>query len=162
MRDSPWQGWAEVGEGEHRQGDEGVGAVEAEGAAGDQPDLGVDRLDTRVGEAVLDCGQDPGALLGDGAGELDERRQAASARPLDPAVQERDGRISGEPVDLPELFLEQVGAIEPAVGGLDVGELGALAGGEVLGVLPQRKPRALQIAGGLGLPGAARLVSDRD
>jgi len=47
--------------------------VEAEGAAGDQPDLGVDRFDAGVGEAVLNGGDDPGALLGDRAGELDER-----------------------------------------------------------------------------------------
>jgi hypothetical protein len=46
---SPWERRAEVGEGEHRQGDQRVWAVEAEGAAGDQPDLGVDRLDARVG-----------------------------------------------------------------------------------------------------------------
>jgi hypothetical protein len=48
--------------------------VEAEGAAGDQPDLGVDRLDAGVGEAVLDRGEDPGVLVGDRAGEPDERR----------------------------------------------------------------------------------------
>jgi hypothetical protein len=40
--------------------------VEAEGAARDESDLGVDGLDARVGEAVLDGGDDSGALLGDG------------------------------------------------------------------------------------------------
>jgi hypothetical protein len=70
---SPWQRRAEIGEGQHRQGDQGVGAVEAEGAACEQSDLGVDRLDAGVGEPVADCGGDPGALVGDRARELDER-----------------------------------------------------------------------------------------
>jgi hypothetical protein len=49
--------------------------VEPEGPLRDQSDLGVDLLDAGVGEAVLDRGQDPVALLGDRAGELDECRQ---------------------------------------------------------------------------------------
>jgi hypothetical protein len=39
--------------------------VEPERAAGDQPDLGVDRFDAGVGEAALDRGKDAGALVGD-------------------------------------------------------------------------------------------------
>jgi hypothetical protein len=94
--------------------------VEAEGAAGQQPDLGVDRLDARVGEAVTDGRGDPGALLGDRAGELDERLQAAAPRPLQPALEQLDGLRGGEPVDLAQLLLEQVGAVEAGVGLLDV------------------------------------------
>jgi len=41
---------------------------------------------------------------------------------------------------------------------LDAGELELLALGEVAGVLPQREPRALELAGELGLPLTACLV----
>src|SRR4051794_41589206 len=47
--------------------------------------------------------------------------------------------------DRSELFLEQVGAIEAAVDGGDPGQLRLLAGGEVLGVLPQRIAGVLEI-----------------
>jgi hypothetical protein len=52
---------AEAGEAEHREGDESVGGVEGEGAAGDQSDLGVDRFDARVAQLVFDRADDPGA-----------------------------------------------------------------------------------------------------
>ena len=55
----------------------------------------------------------------------------------------------GEPVDLAQLLLEQVRAVQPGVGLLDRGELRGLAVGEVLGVLPDREPGALQLAGEL-------------
>ena len=44
-------------EAEHGQSDEGVGGFEAEGDAGDEPDLGVDRFGAAVGQSVLDRGQ---------------------------------------------------------------------------------------------------------
>jgi hypothetical protein len=69
---------------------------------------------------VLDRGDDPCALLGDRSGELDERGQAAAPRPLDPAVEQRDRGVGGQPVDLAELLFEQVGAVERPVGALDV------------------------------------------
>jgi hypothetical protein len=78
--------------------------VEAEGATGDQPDLGVDRFDPGVGEAMLDRGLDPVALVGDCPRELDEPSEAAAARRCKPAIQEPD-RGGGEAVDLPELLL---------------------------------------------------------
>jgi hypothetical protein len=77
---------AEVGEAEHRQRGEGAGRVEAEGAAGDQADLGVDRFDAGVGEAVLDRGDDSCALLADRARELQERLQRRASRPGQAAV----------------------------------------------------------------------------
>jgi len=80
--------------------------VKAERASGDHPDLGVDRFDASVGEAVLDRGDDAGALLGDRLGEFDERREATAPGPRDPRIQERDRGVGGQPVDLPELLLE--------------------------------------------------------
>ena len=86
---------------------------------------------------------DPRTLLGDGACELDERRQARSPGPGEPGVEQRD-RV-GEPyaVDLAQLLGEQVGAVEPLVELLDAGELELLALGQVLGVLPECEPGAL-------------------
>ena len=88
------------------------GRVEPERASGDQADLGVDLLDAGVGEAVLDRGEDPVALVGDRAGELDERRQLASSRPLQPGVEQPTRRGGGELVDLAQLLLEQVRAVQ--------------------------------------------------
>ena len=82
-----------------------------------------------------DRGCDSVALFGDRCGELDERRQPAAARPGEPAVEEPLGGRRGEPVDLAELFLEEVRAVQPGVRLLDRRELGGLAVGEVLGVL---------------------------
>src|SRR3954462_4672804 len=96
------------------------GVVKAEGASGGQPDLCVDRFHARVGQPVADGGGDPGVLVGERARELDKRLEPAAARPLDPAVQQLDRLLGGQSVDLPELLLEQVGAIQPRVGALDV------------------------------------------
>jgi hypothetical protein len=120
MLTSSWKWRAEAGEAEHRESDQGVWAVKAEGASGDHPDLGVDRFDAGVGEAVLDRGDDSGALLGDGLGQLDERREPTSPGPRDPLVEQRDRGGRRQPVDLAQLLLEQVAAIQRAVGLLDV------------------------------------------
>ena len=50
-------------EGEHDQGDEGVGVLEPEGHPGAESDFGVDRFGAAVGQFVFDGGQDRGALL---------------------------------------------------------------------------------------------------
>lgn len=52
-------------EGEHGEGDEGFGGTESERDAGDESDLGVHRFDAPVGQAVLDRGEDPVAVLHD-------------------------------------------------------------------------------------------------
>jgi hypothetical protein len=109
---------------------------------------------------VLDRGDDPGALVGDGLGELAERFESTSPGPLDPAVEQRDRRGRWEAVDLTELFFQEVRAIEALVGLLDVGELDLLAGGEVLGVFPQREPRALEVLCDGDFAAAPGLVPD--
>ena len=52
-------------EAEHGEGDEGVGGFEAEGDAGHEADLGVHGFDPSVGKAMLDRGEDRGAVLHD-------------------------------------------------------------------------------------------------
>jgi hypothetical protein len=68
---------------------------------------------------VLDRRDDPGALCGDRLGELDERCEATAACPRDPLVEQLDRVFGGQSVDLPELFFEQVGAVQALVGDLD-------------------------------------------
>jgi hypothetical protein len=61
--------------GEEREGDEGLVAVEPEGDAGEQSDLGVGRLDERVRQPVLERRFDGVAVGGDLGVEVDEGRE---------------------------------------------------------------------------------------
>ena len=115
-------------EGEHREGDEGVGGSEAERDPGDQADLGVDRLDAPVGQAVLDRGEDRRLVFDDAALQVDERRDAAAAGPADPGLECLDGLVVGKLEDGSQAFFERVGAVQPGVGLGDPGQLGPLAG----------------------------------
>lgn len=124
-------------EAEHGQGDEGVDVLEAEGDKGDEPDLGVDRLDGGVGEPVGDGVEDHVAELLDAAGELGERGDAAASGPAEPEVECFDGVVVGKLEDGAQALFQQVSAVELRVGRGDLGELGVLAFGEVLGVLPE-------------------------
>jgi hypothetical protein len=72
-------------------------------------------------------GADTSALIGDRPGELDERSQAASPSPLQPAAEQPGRGVDRELVDLAELFLEQVGVEQRLVELLDPAELGLLA-----------------------------------
>jgi hypothetical protein len=116
--------------------------------------------DAWVRQSVTKGCLDPGALLGDGAGELDERLESAAAGPLQPGAQQRDRVVESDAVDLAELPGEQVGAVQPVVELLDAAELELLLLGEVAAVLPQREPGALELGRELLVAGAARLVSD--
>jgi len=68
-------------EAEHGEGDEGLGAVEAEGDAGDEADLGVGRLDQGVREAAVEGGVDRRAVLDDASLQGDERFDATTPSP---------------------------------------------------------------------------------
>ena len=110
---------------------------------------------------MFDRGDDPRALGGDRS--LPASRTTADGivwptRSNGPAARCRLGR---QPVDLAQLLLEQVGAVETTVGLLDLGELCLLATGEVLRVLPERVAGALQAVSelalaGRGVPGSRR------
>lgn len=80
---------------EHREGDQGVGGGEAKGHPGDQSDLGVDRFDASVGQAMFDRGEDRVAVPHDPALQCHERRDPAAAGPTDPPAQGRDGFLVG-------------------------------------------------------------------
>ena len=59
-------------EGEDRERDEGLGPVEPEGDAGEEPDLGVGGFDQRVRQPRFEGGVDGGSVRDDAALELDE------------------------------------------------------------------------------------------
>src|SRR5439155_15735895 len=73
--------WTEAAKAEHGQGDDRLGVMEAEAAADDQADLGVEALDPRVGEPVEERCLDPLAIRRDGGGQLDEGLEPALLRP---------------------------------------------------------------------------------
>ena len=136
-----WQRRAETAEGEHRQTDERSGGTEAEGDAGDQADAGVDRLDARVTETVLEGGLDRREVGLDRLGEVDERGQAAAPGPGKPTAQHLQRPVVRELEDLAELLLEEVAAVQRAVGTSDVGQLASLPVAEIFGVPPQGPAR---------------------
>ena len=103
---------------------------------------------------------DPGALLGDRLGELDEGLEAGSSCPFQPVLQQRERVLVGQVVDLAQLLFEEVGAVDRGVELLDERELGLLAVGQVLGLLPEREARSLELFGELFVAGLARLVPD--
>ena len=104
---------------------------------------------------MLDRGEDRGLVLDDPFLEGDERGDPAAAGPADPGFEGVDGLVVAELEYQPEAFLEQVGPVQPGVGLGDPGELGLLPGGEVLRVLPQCVPGALELLGmPAGTPGA--------
>ena len=59
-------------EGEECEGDEGFGAVEAEGDSGEESDLGVGGFDESLREAVFEVRFDRCAVFRDPLGEVDE------------------------------------------------------------------------------------------
>ena len=59
-------------EGEQCEGDQWFGSVEAERDAGEEPDLGVGRLDEGVGESGVECVIDRDTVFHDLAGEVGE------------------------------------------------------------------------------------------
>jgi hypothetical protein len=58
---SAWESWWVAAESEHCESDEGLWAVKAERDPGEQPDLGVGRLDESLGETVVRPGPEVSA-----------------------------------------------------------------------------------------------------
>ncbi len=75
-----------------------------------------------------------------------EGREAAAPRPLEPFVQDGFPKFALVLKDLAELLLEQVGTKQRTIRANDRGELESLENGQVLGVLPQREARSLQLS----------------
>src|SRR5437660_2674426 len=147
-------------EAEHRERDQWSRGVEAEGSAGEQPDARVDRLNERVGETVLERDQDGVEVVGNGVAEPHEGIQARAPGPLQPLLQELDRLLQRELEDQAQVLLEKVGAEQRLVDASDPGQLALLPGAEVLGVLPERPARALELASMGVVTAVAGLVPD--
>lgn len=110
-------------------------------------DLGVDRLDPPVGQPVGESGLDAGPVGSDRPCQPDERWDATTSGPRQPALQQPGRAHPLEFEDQPQLLFEQVGAVQAVVDAGDPGELGTLAAGQVFRVLPQRVPGTVEVAG---------------
>jgi hypothetical protein len=64
-----------------------LGSPEPVGDAGEDPDLGVGRVDQGVGQVVEQGRLDPREVLADAPAELDERGDAASGGPVEPLLE---------------------------------------------------------------------------
>ena len=125
-----------------------------------QADLGVDGLDAAVGQALGEGGLDVGPVPGDRLGQLHEGGDAAAPGPGQPRLEQHGGPHTLEREHQPEFFLQQVGAVEAVVDLGDPGEFGALVGGQVARVLPQRIAGTFELARQGSLPVLAGRVPD--
>src|SRR5450759_4061204 len=85
-----WEDVFDGSQGEHDQGEGGAGGVEPVGPVDDEPYAPVESFLAGVVDAQSDRGQDPGSSFADGAGEGDERLEAASLCFGAETVQHRD------------------------------------------------------------------------
>lgn len=92
---------------------------------------------------MVEGGVDGHPVAFDAGGKLDEYRDATTLGPGDPPVQGLFTFLALDRKHMPQALFEQVGAIQTGIGLGDPGQFGALAFGEVLGVLPQRVAGAL-------------------
>ena len=80
---------------------------------------------------MVECGVDGLAVAHDAAGQFDEHRDAATARPGDTPVQGLLTFLAFDREHMPQALFEQIGAIQAGVGLGDPGQLGGLAVGEL-------------------------------
>jgi hypothetical protein len=126
--------------------------VKAEAAVADEPHAAVEAFQAAVGEAEADRGEDAVAVAAQGAGGLDEGRQAAAAGPGQPGVEVR-GRERGvlEVVEQPQLVVEQEGAVQALGALVDLAEGAELVQVLAVGCLQQRPARVFDPAAGRGV-----------
>ena len=113
-------------EAEHGECDQGVGGFESERDAGDESDLRIHRLDTAVGEPVLDGGEDRGPVGHDASLQFHERGNPAPSGPPHPLVEGLGGLVVRQFEDHAQTFFQVVGPAQGGVGLHDPGELDLL------------------------------------
>ena len=141
-----WQVKGDRPAGEHDERERGVGGVKAVRAAGDEPDLVVERLGAALVDLEADRVEDPVAVLADRFAEADEWLQAAAGQAgQQPVDQDRDV-VEGEAgfEDAADGFFERVGAPYLAAGGLEPGEGAGLLVGELAGALSSAQRASLK------------------
>jgi hypothetical protein len=87
-----WQVKRERSVGEQDQRERGLRAVEPVRAAGDEPDLVVERFGASLVDPEADCGEDPVAVFADRLTELDERLKPAAGQAREQPV-DQDGDV---------------------------------------------------------------------
>src|SRR2546426_5383649 len=112
-----------------------------EAAAIDQPDLSVDPLKARVGQAPLDRGHDTVEMGTQPTGQVHERSEPTADRAFAPRLEVAPGVDGADAlVQGPQLLLELPGAEQLAAEAADLVEQGAL------GVSKALRPRAQRAA----------------
>ena len=82
-----WELQIDWSAGEHDGGQCGLGAVEAVGAADDEPDFVVESFVASVGQSTVDGGGDPVSMFPDGPGCCHEFGDSAALRFRAPAIE---------------------------------------------------------------------------
>ena len=92
-----WEVKGDGSAGEQPERECGFGGVKAAGAAGDEPDLVVERLGASLVDPQADGGEDPVAVLADCLAERDERREAAAGEAVQQPVDQEGDVLEREP-----------------------------------------------------------------
>ena len=123
-------------------------AVKPIGPALDEPRFVVQRLGWAIRVSQLDVGQDVVFVLTDCSCDLDEGSELGSGSPGKPVPQGLPSSLWLHVIEhSSQSFLEKVGAIQSLVLPLNFAQLGALASGEVPGILQQGPARGLDELG---------------
>src|SRR5207249_5254248 len=122
----------------------------------DQADLRVQALQLRVRQAEPNGIEDAAAVGSDRLGELDHGGDAAPASPSQPGVETLRSFGRAGSVDVSEGLLDQVGAVQDTVLGLELLEDLALRGLQLVGVLQQCPPCAFDPG---GVPGGMTVAA---
>ncbi len=136
-------------EGDHDEGEGGVGGVEAVGPVDDEADSPVESFVAGVVDAEADGGEDAISAFADRLGRGDERFEAA-ARGLraEPVEEHSDfvfGQVAGE--HGPQCFFEGVRPPQLASFAFQLAQGGGLVVGEVARVFEQRPAGSFEPAG---------------
>ena len=150
----PWESQGEIdlraAEEDHR--DESLGTGKAESTPGHHPHPVVDALHGSVGEPAVDVGEDTVAILSNRPSDPNEGSEPRSARPAEPFLQSppcASGLLVSEQVS--KGLLQQVGAVERALGALHFADLRPVVGREVPLLAQQREAYPLDRPPALGL-----------
>jgi len=92
---------------EHGQGDEGLRGAESKRNSGEYSDLGADRFDQSLGEAVVECGFDGPLVFNNAARQLREYRDAAAPSPGGPSVKGLFASFTFDRKDMPQASLSK-------------------------------------------------------
>src|SRR5664279_4700526 len=141
------QGRAQPAAGELDHRDQSLGAVEAVRTAGQDTDMSVRVLRQGTGDAGVEGVTDRVVEAAQLAGQVHHLRNPGPGRPGDHPGQQTPATDTLDPEHFPQLFLDEVGAVQRPVRLPDHREGLLLPAGQVAGVLQHRPPGSLQCLG---------------